>query len=106
MLIASRILQGWLCIPNDTQHNNPDRQSLPQPLGDMARREPDHLESRSAPRATLSGIIIDMLGWRWIYLFYVPMGFAALIWSMRTLIETYKPPQKACLNIPGFLLFT
>jgi len=21
---------------------------------------------------TLSGIIIDMLGWRWIYLFYVP----------------------------------
>ena len=57
-------------------------------------------------RLTLSGIIIDMLGWRWIYLFYVPMGFAALIWSMRTLIETYKPPQKACLNIPGFLLFT
>jgi len=28
---------------------------------------------------TLGGIIIDMLGWRWIYLFYVPMGFAALI---------------------------
>ena len=25
---------------------------------------------------------------------------------MRTLRETYKPPQKACLDIPGFLLFT
>jgi len=35
-----------------------------------------------------------------------PMGFAALIWSMRTLRETYKPTQKACLDIHGFLLFT
>jgi EmrB/QacA subfamily drug resistance transporter len=55
---------------------------------------------------TLSGIIIDVLGWRWVYLFYVPMGFASLIWSMKTLREAYKPQQKACLDILGFLLFT
>jgi len=55
---------------------------------------------------TLSGVIIDVLGWRWIYLFYVPMGFASLIWSMKTLREMYRPPQKVCLDITGFLLFT
>jgi hypothetical protein len=34
------------------------------------------------------------------------MGFASLIWSMKTLREMYRPPQKVCLDIPGFLLFT
>ncbi|MEM2188465.1 MAG: MFS transporter [Nitrososphaerota archaeon] len=55
---------------------------------------------------TLSGIIIDLLGWRWIYLFHVPVGFAALIWSLRTLREAYRPPREACIDIPGFALFT
>ncbi len=55
---------------------------------------------------TLSGIIIDVFGWRWIYLFYVPIGFAALLWSLKTLREVYEPPQETCPDIPGFLLFT
>lgn len=55
---------------------------------------------------TLSGLIIDLLGWRWIYLFYVPMGLAALAWSLRTLREAYRPPREVCLDIFGFALFT
>ncbi|MCF3653490.1 MAG: MFS transporter [Aigarchaeota archaeon] len=107
MLIASRILQGvgsafLMTLSVTILTDNLPRSVLGTWLGvnQIAWRVGALLG------LTLSGIIIDMLGWRWIYLFYVPMGFAAFIWSMRTLRETYKPPQKTCLDIPGFLLFT
>jgi EmrB/QacA subfamily drug resistance transporter len=55
---------------------------------------------------SLSGVIIDYLGWRWIYLFYVPLGFGFYLWSARTLKEVYKPTEKPNLDKVGFILFT
>ncbi|MBC7092319.1 MAG: MFS transporter, partial [Nitrososphaeria archaeon] len=55
---------------------------------------------------SLSGVIIDYLGWRWIYLFYVPLGFGFYLWSTRTLKEIYKPTEKPNLDKVGFMLFT
>ncbi|MGB9728030.1 MAG: MFS transporter [Nitrososphaeria archaeon] len=55
---------------------------------------------------SLSGVIIDYLGWRWIYLFYVPLGFGFYLWSARTLKEVYKPTEKPNLDKVGFTLFT
>jgi len=55
---------------------------------------------------SLSGVIIDYFGWRWIYLFYVPLGFGFYIWSAHTLKEVYKPTEKPNLDKVGFILFT
>lgn len=50
-------------------------------------------------------MIIDLLEWRWIHLFYAPVGLAALIWGLRILREAYRPPREVCLGILGFTLF-
>jgi len=55
---------------------------------------------------TISGFIIDFLGWRWLYLVYVPIGFAALFASLNILRDVYRPPTKPCVDIGGFILFT
>jgi EmrB/QacA subfamily drug resistance transporter len=55
---------------------------------------------------SLSGIIIDFMGWRWIYLIYVPIGFIFYLWGMHTLRESYKPEEKPKIDMGGFTLFT
>jgi MFS family permease len=55
---------------------------------------------------TISGVIIDVLGWRWLYLIQAPVTVLALFWSLTTLKETYKPLRPKCLDITGFTLFT
>jgi len=55
---------------------------------------------------TFSGIIIDYLGWRWIYLINFPIGIASYIWSLKSLKETYRPTSNRCLDRIGFILFT
>jgi EmrB/QacA subfamily drug resistance transporter len=107
MLIASRIIQGLGSAFLMTLSVTILTDNLPRDvLGTWLGVNQIAWRLGALLGLTLSGVIIDMLGWRWIYLFYVPMGFAALIWSMKTLRESYKPPREACLDIPGFLLFT
>lgn len=55
---------------------------------------------------SISGYVIDTLGWRWLYLLYVPVGITALAWSMKTLREAYSRPRDVCLDVGGFTLFT
>ncbi|MEM0053365.1 MAG: MFS transporter [Nitrososphaeria archaeon] len=55
---------------------------------------------------SLSGLIIDLWGWRWLYLFYVPLGFGFYIWSTRKLKEVYKPSVKPYIDKVGFATFT
>jgi len=55
---------------------------------------------------SLSGLIIDIWGWRWLYLFNVPLGFGFYIWSTRRLREVYKPSVKPHIDKVGFTLFT
>jgi len=55
---------------------------------------------------SLSGVIIDVMGWRWIYLIYVPIGFIFYLWGMHTLKEAYKPEEKPRIDLGGFTLFT
>ncbi len=55
---------------------------------------------------TLSGVIIDLLDWRWIFLIQVPMALASLIWSSRRLVESYKPTEEVYIDYLGFTLFT
>lgn len=55
---------------------------------------------------TLSGIIIDYLGWRWIYLINFPIGIVSYLWSSKSLKETYRPTNNRCLDRVGFILFT
>ncbi|MEM4463045.1 MAG: MFS transporter [Fervidicoccaceae archaeon] len=55
---------------------------------------------------TLSGFIIDALGWQWIFLVQVPMGIAILLWSRNRLKEFYIPKEGKKLDTWGFALFT
>jgi len=55
---------------------------------------------------TFSGIIIDYLGWRWIYLINFPIGIISYLWSLKSLKETYRPTSNRCLDWTGFILFT
>jgi len=55
---------------------------------------------------TMSGFIIDYLGWRWIFLSQIPIGLIALYWSMRSLKEIYKPVEKPKIDFQGFALFS
>jgi len=55
---------------------------------------------------TLSGLIIDALGWRWIFLSQVPIGLLALYWSAGRLRESYRPAEKQRVDLLGFALFT
>jgi len=55
---------------------------------------------------TLSGFIIDYLGWRLIFLVYVPLGFAFYVWSLVRLKEVYRPVEEAKIDWAGFALLT
>uniref|UniRef100_A0A7C3WS69 MFS transporter n=1 Tax=Thermofilum pendens TaxID=2269 RepID=A0A7C3WS69_THEPE len=55
---------------------------------------------------TLGGLIIDSLGWRWLYWLFVPLGAAAVPWSMWRLREKYRPVGGARVDWVGFTLFT
>ncbi|MEM2074282.1 MAG: MFS transporter, partial [Nitrososphaeria archaeon] len=55
---------------------------------------------------SLSGLIIDLWGWRWLYLFYVPLGFGFYLWSTQKLKEVYKPSVKPYIDKVGFATFT
>ncbi|MEM0037551.1 MAG: MFS transporter [Zestosphaera sp.] len=55
---------------------------------------------------SISGFVIDSLGWRWLYLAYVPVGLAALLWSAKVLRETYSRTRPPCLDVGGFTSFT
>ncbi|MEM2391147.1 MAG: MFS transporter [Candidatus Korarchaeota archaeon] len=55
---------------------------------------------------TISGFIIDYLGWRWIFLIQLPLGLFALTWSLLKLRERYKPSEKPFIDLIGFISFT
>ncbi|MEM0100261.1 MAG: MFS transporter [Desulfurococcaceae archaeon] len=55
---------------------------------------------------TLSGFIVDYMGWRWIFLIQVPIGTVALIWSYLKLRDVYKPVEKEEIDWIGFASFT
>jgi len=44
---------------------------------------------------SVSGVLIDTLGWRSIFLVQVPVGVAAYIWTSGRLRESYRPPTGA-----------
>jgi EmrB/QacA subfamily drug resistance transporter len=55
---------------------------------------------------TLSGFIIDLLGWQWIFLIQVPIGIGVLIWTKGRLKETYVPKESKEMDVLGFVTFT
>ncbi|MEM2136992.1 MAG: MFS transporter [Candidatus Methanomethylicia archaeon] len=55
---------------------------------------------------SLSGVIIDLLGWRWLYLSYVPIGLVFYLWGVKTLKEVYRPYENPRIDRIGFILFT
>jgi EmrB/QacA subfamily drug resistance transporter len=55
---------------------------------------------------TLGGLILDSLGWRWMYWLFVPVGAAAVPWSVWRLRERYRPAGGARIDWTGFALFT
>lgn len=55
---------------------------------------------------TLSGVIIQFLGWKWIFLIQVPVGLIAFYWSTKHLSETYRPSERVKIDWAGFLTFT
>lgn len=54
---------------------------------------------------TLSGLIIDYMGWRWLFLIQIPIGIAAYIWSKLILRDVYKPVEKPIMDWKGFSTF-
>jgi EmrB/QacA subfamily drug resistance transporter len=54
---------------------------------------------------TLGGVILQSLGWRWIFLINVPIGLVATIMSFRLLPETQKHPVGR-LDFTGLLRLT
>uniref|UniRef100_A0A7J3XX44 MFS transporter n=1 Tax=Thermogladius calderae TaxID=1200300 RepID=A0A7J3XX44_9CREN len=55
---------------------------------------------------TLSGFIIDFLGWRWIFLSQIPIGLLTWFWSSKALKEVYRTAEKPRIDFAGFGLFT
>lgn len=55
---------------------------------------------------TLSGFIIDYMGWHWLFLIQVPIGITSYFWSRHTLREIYKPIEKPVIDWRGFTIFT
>ncbi|HEW64130.1 MFS transporter [Fervidicoccus fontis] len=55
---------------------------------------------------TLSGFIIDLLSWHWIFLIQVPIGVIVLFWTRIRLKEVYKPKENIFIDIKGFTFFT
>jgi EmrB/QacA subfamily drug resistance transporter len=55
---------------------------------------------------TLGGIIIDLMGWRWLFWIYVPLGFLSVFWSKRRLEEVFRPKEKPKIDLIGFISFT
>lgn len=55
---------------------------------------------------TLSGFIIDLLGWQWIFLIQVPIGITVFLWSKNRLKETYVPKEIEKIDLLGFAFFT
>jgi EmrB/QacA subfamily drug resistance transporter len=52
----------------------------------------------------LGGVITTTLGWRYIFFINVPIGIFALALGLRTFPK--DQPQKATLDVPGFVLFS
>ncbi len=55
---------------------------------------------------TLGGLILDRMGWRWLFWFYVPIGIASVLWSKVRLRERYGPIERPRVDTLGFLIFT
>lgn len=107
MLIASRIVQGCggailmnLSVTILTDNVPPTRLATWLGVNQVAWR------AGALLGLTLSGIIIDYLGWHWIFLVQVPIGILVLMLSRRRLREAYTPVESRKLDIGGFAAFT
>ena len=52
----------------------------------------------------VGGVLVTTLGWRWIFLFNVPVGVLGLLWARHTLRPGALPSAKGRLDVPGSLL--
>ena len=107
VLVASRFVQGIgaaflisLTVTILTDYVPPDRLATWLGVNQVSWRVGALLG------LTLSGFIIDYLGWRWIFLIQVPLSLAILFWSVKRLRERYKPVEKPYIDWPGFATFT
>ncbi|MEM3326238.1 MAG: MFS transporter, partial [Thermoproteus sp.] len=55
---------------------------------------------------SVSGFVIDLLGWRWLFLGQVPIALASYFWARSRLEEAYRPAEEAVVDWAGFFLFT
>jgi EmrB/QacA subfamily drug resistance transporter len=107
MLIISRIIQGIggaflmsLSVTILTDNIPPNR------LGRWLGINQISWRVGAVVGLTLSGFIIDYLGWRWIFLTQIPIGILTLYWSLRVLREKYSPKEIIKIDWLGFGLFT
>jgi len=101
-LIAFRILQGVFWFNHANNHDDylsSDCKRKTSPCD-------EYLEyfSNIAPALgpTLSGWLIQTLGWKWIFLMNVPIGIIAIIFTM-LLIPYYRLQAPKSLDIIGFI---
>ncbi len=55
---------------------------------------------------TLSGLILAVLDWRYLFFINIPVGVFGTIWAFRRLHEVGKSEGRASWDWPGFLSFT
>ncbi len=52
----------------------------------------------------LGGFLVAALGWRWVFLFNVPLGLLAYLAALSTLPGDSYPPRREALDYPGVFL--
>ncbi|MDE3023450.1 MAG: MFS transporter [Pseudomonadota bacterium] len=55
---------------------------------------------------SLGGILIEIFGWRWVFLLNLPIGLAGALLARFTLPQTHHHGESANLNIPGAIWLT
>ncbi|MDE3208953.1 MAG: MFS transporter [Pseudomonadota bacterium] len=55
---------------------------------------------------SLGGLLIEILGWRWVFLLNLPIGLAGALLARFTLPQTHHQEGSASLNIPGAIWLT
>jgi EmrB/QacA subfamily drug resistance transporter len=55
---------------------------------------------------TISGFILTVLAWPFLFYVNVPIGIFGTIWALRRLREVVKPERIAPMDWPGFVTFT
>ena len=81
----------WRCAPGRAGPAAHTRRRTLERIGRARRRA----------RASLGGVLVDLPGWRLVFLVNVPLGALALLMSRRTLVESRAPGRRTVPDLIG-----